>query len=199
MDRSEKKPEKEVIYHHRHKQSNMDELLYTQEVLSEGQFFTGTLRGSGKDLRRLVPVIAGGRIKLGKSKTAQYSACDIVNAECVPAKVDSSAVGKVFALLCSDVLLIGENAEFSTDISVLAKALGTEKAAVDTEHSSLKYKTVMGYISVGRYKRSHIRAFEKGSVLCFDTKTPLPVYLTIGERQNEGFGAVKICTKEELM
>ena len=196
---SEIKPEKEVIYHHRHKQSNMDELLYTQEVLSEGQLFTGTVRGSGKDLRRLMPVISEGRINLGRSKTAQYSVCDIVNAKCVPVKVNSSAVGKVFALLCSDVLLIGENAEFSTDISVLAKALGIESEAIDAEHSSLKYKTVMGYISVGRYKRSHIRAFEKGSVLCFDTNTSLPVYLTIGERQNEGFGVVKICTKEELI
>ncbi|EGC04089.1 RAMP superfamily CRISPR-associated protein [Ruminococcus albus] len=195
---SEIKPEKEVIYHHGQKQGEEGKLLYTQEVLSEGQLFTGTVRGIGKDLRRLMPVIAGGRINLGRSKTAQYSACDIVNAKCVPVKENSSAVGKVFALLCSDVLLIGENAEFSTDISVLAKALGIESEAIDAEHSSLKYKTVMGYISVGRYKRSHIRAFEKGSVLCFITNTALPKYLTIGERQNEGFGAVKICTKEEL-
>ena len=87
---------------------------------------------------------------------------------------------------------------YADHISVLAKALGIESEAIDAEHSSLKYKTVMGYISVGRYKRSHIRAFEKGSVLCFITNTALPKYLTIGERQNEGFGAVKICTKEEL-
>ncbi|WP_173386539.1 RAMP superfamily CRISPR-associated protein [Ruminococcus flavefaciens] len=195
---TEIKPEKEVIYHNGQKQGEDGKLLYTQEVLSEGQLFTGTVRGRGKDLRRLLPAIASGCINLGRSKTAQYSVCDIVNAKCVPVKVNSSAVGKVFALLCSDVLLIGENAEFSTDISVLAKALGIESEAIDAEHSSLKYKTVMGYISVGRYKRSHIRAFEKGSVLCFITNTALPKYLTIGERQNEGFGAVKICTKEEL-
>jgi hypothetical protein len=96
------------------------------------------------------------------------------------------------------VLLLGENAEFSTDISVLAKALGAAPDKIDAAHSSLRYKTVMGYISVGRYKRSHIRAFEKGSVLCFKAENALPKYLTIGERQNEGFGNVRICTEEEL-
>lgn len=195
---SEIKPEKEVIYHHGKKQGEEAKLLYTQECLCEGQLFSGTVRGSGKDLHRLFPAIKGGRINLGRSKSAQYSACDIVMAKCIPIKEESFAVGKVFALLCSDVLLIGENAEFSTDIFSLAKALGTEKTAIDVAHSSLKYKTVMGYVSVGGYKRSHIRAFEKGSVLCFDTKTVLPKYLTIGERQNEGFGCVRICTKEEL-
>ena len=196
---SEKKPEKEVVYHHGQKQGEEGKLLYTQEVLSEGLLFTGTVRGSGKDLRRLYPAIAGGSINLGRSKTAQYSSCDIAKAKCVPIKDERSAVGNVFALLCSDVLLLGENAEFSTEISVLAKALNIGSEAVDKAHSSLRYKTVMGYISVGRYKRPHIRAFEKGSVLCFKTETALPKYLTIGERQNEGFGVVKICTKEELL
>lgn len=196
---SEIKPEKEVIYHHGKKQGEEGKLLYTQECLCEGQFFSGTVRGIGKDLRKLLPAIASGRINLGRSKSAQYSACDIVKAKCVPVINEESATGKVFALLCSDVLTINDNAEFSVGISDFAKALGIENKAVDAAHSSLKYKTVMGYISVGRYKRSHIRAFEKGSVLCFDTKTALPKYLTIGERQNEGFGNVRICTKEELM
>lgn len=198
IDGSEINPEKEVIYHHGKKQGEDGRLLYTQECLYEGQLFSGTVRGFGKDLRKLFPAIASGRINLGRSKSAQYSACDIVKTNCVPVKEEKSAIGKVFALLCSDVILIGENAEFSAGISALVKALGTEKTAIDVAHSSLKYKTVMGYISVGRYKRSHIRAFEKGSVLCFDTKTALPKYMTIGERQNEGFGNVRICTKEEL-
>lgn len=195
----ELKPEKEVIYHHGQKQGEDGKLLYTQECLSEGQLFSGAIRGTDKDLRRLLPVIACGRINLGRSKSAQYSACNIVKAKCVPVNTDTVSAGKVYALLCSDVILTDENAAFSTDISVLAKALGADMKAVDKEHSSLKYTTVMGYISVGRYKRSHIRAFEKGSVLCFESANELSRYMTIGERQNEGFGVVKICTKEELM
>ena len=195
---SEIKPEKEVIYHNGQRQGEECKLLYTQEVLSEGQLFTGTVRGNGKDLRKLLPAVIGGRLNLGRSKTAQYSACNIVGISCKPVKNEKSVSGTVYALLCSDVLLLGENAEFSTDISVLAKALGADPTKIDAVHSSLKYKTVMGYISVGRYKRSHIRAFEKGSVLCFETKNALPKYLTIGERQNEGFGSVRICTKEGL-
>ena len=199
INASEFKPEKEVVYHHGKKQGEEDKLLYTQECLCEGQLFTGTVCGTGKDLRRLLPAIATGRINLGRSKSAQYSACDIVKAKCVSVTDEIINARKVFAVLCSDVLLLGENAEFSTDISVLAKALGVESTAVDKAHSSLRYKTVMGFISVGKYKRSHIRALEKGSVLCFNTTSSLPKYLTIGERQNEGFGMVHICTKDALM
>ena len=203
----ELKPEKEVIYHNGKKQGEDSEkkqkkdskLLYTQECLSEGQLFSGAIRGTGKDLNRLFSVIKCGKINLGRSKSAQYSSCDIVRAKCVPVNTESVSSGKVYALLCSDVILTDENAAFSTDIFVLAKALGAAPDDIDAAHSSLKYTTVMGYISVGRYKRSHIRAFEKGSVLCFESKTELPRYMTIGERQNEGFGVVKLYTKDDLM
>lgn len=199
INSSEVKPEKEVIYHNGKKQGEDGKLLYMQECLSEGQLFSGTVRGTGKDLQKLLPTVTVGRLNLGRSKTAQYSACDIVMISCKPVKEEKIAPGTVYALLCSDVIITDENAAFSTDISVLAKAFDVDMSAVDKLHSSLKYKTVMGYISVGRYKRSHIRVFEKGSVLCFETKTALPKYLTIGERENEGFGSVRICTKEELM
>lgn len=199
IGKNELRPAKEVIYHNGKKQGEDSKMLYTQECLCEGQLFSGTIHGAVSDIRKLLPVIAEGRINLGRSKSAQYSSCDIVRAEFVPVETERVPAGKVYALLCSDVLLIDENAAFSTDIAVLAGALDAEMSAVDKAHSSLKYTTVMGYISVGRYKRSHIRAFEKGSVLCFEAKNELPRYMTIGERQNEGFGTVKICTKEELL
>lgn len=189
---------KETIYHNGQKQGEKSKLLYTQECLCEGQLFSGQITGSGKDLRKLLSVFEEGRINLGRSKSAQYSACDIVALDCVQETKETVDADEIYALLCSDVLLIDENAGFSTDISTLAKALNAELSDDDKIHSSLRYKTVMGYISVGRYKRSHIRAFEKGSVLRFTSKTEMPKYITIGERQNEGFGVIRLCTKNEL-
>lgn len=191
----ELKPKKETIYHH----SNNNKKLYTQESLSEGQMFSGRITGTGKALQELLPIVESGRLSLGKSKTAQYSSCKIIAAECNPANMESIPAGEIYALLCSDVLLLDDNAQFSTDINVLASALGVELTDEDKSHSFLKYHTVMGYISVGRYKRSHIRAFEKGSVIRFTSNKELPQYITVGERQNEGFGLLKLCMKDDLM
>lgn len=198
------KTRKETVYHH----SNKDRILYTQECLCEGQLFSGRITGKGEALRQLLPAVEGRRLSLGRSKTAQYSACEIVGAKCDPTDDGKIPAGEVYALLCSDVLLLDENAQFSTDINVLASALGAELYVDDKEHnslkydkahSSLKYRTVTGYISVGRYKRSHIRAFEKGSVIRFTSDREMSRYITVGERQNEGFGVIKLCSKEELM
>ena len=199
IGKTEIKPLKETIYHHRNKHGDEEALLYTQECLSEGQLFSGTIIGSGKDLSELVPAIESGGLNLGRSKTAQYSFCRITAAKYVPVSEEKVPSGEVYALLCSDVLLLDDNAAYSTDINVLAKALGTELTSEDRRLSSLKYTTVMGYVSVGRYKRSHIRAFEKGSVLHMHTDKELPRYMTVGERINEGFGVIKLCRKEELM
>lgn len=103
---------------------------------------------------------------------------------------------KYMPCFCSDVILLDDNAAFSTDANVLASALGLD---ADMTHSSLGYTTVMGYVSAGRYKRSHIRGFKKGSVICGTLKQQTTKYITIGERQNEGFGVIKFCTKEELL
>ena len=198
INKKEKKPETETIYHHGTKQGEKKKVLYTQECLCEGQLFSGRVTGKGSDLHALLPVLESGRINLGRSKSAQYSACDIIAADCVAVSEDKVKPGEVYALLCSDVLLIDEYANYSTDISVLAKELGAVLSGDDRAHSSLKYKTVTGYVSVGRFKRPHIRAFEKGSVLRFTSDKEVPRYIIIGERQNEGFGVVKFCTKNEL-
>ena len=194
---SELKPEKETIYHNGKKQGEEnDKILYTQECLCEGQLFSGNITGSGKTLRELIPALESGSINIGRSKSAQYSSCTITAMDISKATSVPTVTGELYALLCSDVLLLDENADYTTDIYALARELGIEPVK---EHSALKYKTVMGYVSVGRYKKTHVRAFEKGSVICFKTDKPMPKMLIIGERTNEGFGVVKLFTKEELM
>lgn len=191
----ETKPATEIIYHHRHKKKDTDALLYTQECLCEKQLFSGGIRGKGCDLRKLFSTFEIGELNLGRSKSAQYSACDIVSAEITPVSKETISE-KVYALLCSDVILLDDNAAFYTNANVLASALSLD---ADMTHSSLGYTTVMGYVSAGRYKRSHIRGFKKGSVICGTLKQQTTKYITIGERQNEGFGVIKFCTKEELL
>lgn len=207
---TEIKPQKEIIYHNGKVQGEDKKLLYTQEVLSEGQIYSGRISGPGSLLKELIPILEAGRMRLGRSKTAQYSACDIIAKEIDIDKnnnyksdndtlINAGDDGRLFALLCSDVLVLDESAVFSTDIRVLATEIGIDAECIDLEHSSLKYTNVMGYVSVGRYKRSHLRAFEKGSVICFKPEKSFSRYKYIGERINEGFGEIKICKKEDLM
>ena len=191
-------PITETIYHHGQKQGEKGKLLYTQQCLCEGQMFAGHISGKGSDLIELIPAFEKGSIDIGRSKTAQYSTCQIVAADCV--KPDSTQIdaGEIYALMCSDILLLDDNANYSGSIKDVVDALGGVLDDDDIAHSALMYTSVMGYVSVGRFKREHIRAIKKGSVIKFKTDKPMPRYVTIGERQNEGFGSIKLCTKDEL-
>ena len=201
------KTRSETIYHNG-KQKNRGKLLYTQECLCEDQLFSGSIVGAGKYLNKIMPLLSDLSINLGRSKTSQYSTCSIVADSIIEITADGSEKtnGRIFAVLCSDVLVLDEYANFSTDVKVLTDEVlkdisdGAEKNSLDIRHSAIRYKSVMGYVSVGRFKKSHIRAFEKGSTLCFNGSFNIPKskYLHIGERQNEGYGLIKLCTEDEL-
>ncbi len=194
----ELKPITETIYHHGQKQDENDKLLYTQQCLCEGQMFSGYISGKGSDLFELMPAFEKGSIDIGRSKTAQYSTCQIVAADCVKPNSVQIAAGEIYALMCSDVLLLDENANYAGGIKDAANALGGVLNDDDIAHSVVMHTSVMGFVSVGRFKREHIRAIKKGSVIRLKTDKPMAQYITIGERQNEGFGLIKLCNKDEL-
>lgn len=197
-DGSEVKVKSETIYHHSKKDNG---ILYTQTCISEGQYFGGSISGKGKYLRDISEILSRGIITVGRSKTAQYSECDVMFADIRESAVnylEHNAGDKIAAVFCSDAIFTDENGTCCTDFNYVCKQLGIPNA--DESLSFMKYKTVAGYMSAGRYKKPHLRAVKAGSTICFVSDNALiPQIGFFGEKNGEGFGAVRFVKAEDIM
>lgn len=197
-DGSEVKVKTETIYHHSKKG---DGTLYTQTCISEGQCFGGSIIGKGKYLREILEILGRGIITVGRSKTAQYSECEVIYAnikETAAEYLKHNAGDKIAAVFCSDALFLNESGTGCTDFEYVCGQLGISDAA--EELSFMKYKTLTGYMSAGRYKKPHLHVIKAGSTICFaaDNK-PIPQTAFFGDKNGEGLGMVRFVKAEEIM
>lgn len=199
-DGSEVKVKTETIYHHSHNDGGK---LYTQTCISAEQCFGGSIRGKGKYLREIAEILGGGKISAGRSKTAQYSECDVTFADIKELSSDyleHNEGDKIAAVFCSDAVFNGKNGSCCTDFKYVCEQLKISETNAYKEHSHMKYKTVAGYMSAGRYKKPHIRAVKAGSTICFKAGgEPIPKTGFFGERNGEGFGEVRFVKAEDIM
>ena len=188
--------ETEIVYHHSTGKATGDEAtLYTQECLSAGQVFAGFVTGPDAALDKLLSVLEGGVLTFGRSKTAQYSRCSLVEySGDLPTGDSLSELGVAVAVLDSDVLLDNGFGGYTNDSSVLldkiADELGVSVENADEKFCSVKYRTISGYNAKWNQKKPHVRAFAAGSFFVFDGVQNAPKEFYVGERQAEGFGRV---------
>lgn len=106
---------------------------------------------------------------------------------------------RIAAVFCSDALFTDDCGSYTTDFAEVCGQLGIKNA--DTDKSFMKYKTIMGYMSAGNYKKPHIRAIAAGSTICFTAESvcTLPEYAYFGAKNGEGFGMVRFVKADELM
>lgn len=199
----------EVAYHHR---TGDDATLYTQKCLSAGQVFSGTVEvaSDSDDLVSAIrEVLDVGVLSLGRSKTAQYARCSLVEQPSVSPPDDSIDIraGRSYVLLLeSDTALLDSHGQYTTEYGDLEYALrfacgepawwsAVDADCSDCPVSSLRYRIVTGYNSKWNQKKPHIRAFAAGSCLVVradrDASSVRRAFY-IGERQSEGFGRISI-------
>ena len=214
------KPIVETIYHHKARTQDETEkekeTLYTQTALCKNQYFRGTVSGK----RAFVDVIHcflndaqknGVYLRFGRSKTAQYSACSIMEVKPVqsanPETVKIPAGEIILVLLRSDVLLADGMGGYALTAEALQSALGEQFADLKPDKtvadpngkplfcSALRYREISGFHAKWNLQKPHIRTIAAGSTLVFraEKDMQLPKYLYIGEKQNEGYGAVMCC------
>lgn len=189
-------PITETIYHHKH---TNDPTLYTQTSLCPGQFFKGSISGKADYIRELYGLLCRCDIRFGKSRSAQYSKCSLVNIGIRPVrnKTFTVAPGEMFiALACSDILLPDLRGGYSILMDDLKKAIGF--AGLEPEKgrkrkcSALKYKNITGYNTKWNLQKPSVRAIASGSTLVFiaEKEETLPEFRYIGAKQNEGCGKI---------
>ncbi len=201
-----KKPLTETVYHHtRGSEAN----LYTQTSLCSGQYFRGTITGKSEYVKIIYDILTHSTLRFGRSKTAQYSACELVKADISPVSdsVKTIRSGEQFiVLLLSDVLIPDEAGGYDISVQGLQKAVGhgIEKLECDkgetVKRSALRYRIIAGYNSKWNIQKPQIRTIAAGSTLVFRAESDMkfPSIFTAGAKINEGFGKVMICRPEDF-
>lgn len=206
-------PESRIVYHNRVNGENNG--LYMQYCLCEGQYFKGSVIAQGSLMRELYPLFSSGSFRFGRSKTAQYSRCRLVNGikikEYIPSKIELLKGTPVAFVLKSDVVITNSNGCYSTTKKELVDLIKGTVVNDDNEFAwdslddfaidktSLSTRVISGYNAKWNMKKPHIIALKAGSVVVarVSKDVVIPEEFVIGERQNEGFGVVRVISNAD--
>lgn len=199
-------PEKKIVYHNAN--TNTDEQgLYMQYCLASGQYFSGVISGPEDKIQKIAELFFDkegnfdGKLRFGRSKTAQYSSCTVCEfkrEEIENSRLSGNADCIAAYRLESDVCL-SENGIPTTDIKALCLALQVDYKNLLPE-TSIASKTVSGYNAKWNMKKPQLTVISSGSTIVFKlpegivckNRERLARIVYIGDRLNEGYGRVRL-------
>lgn len=186
----------ETQYHHTR---SGDAGLYTQDSISAGQYLYGEVTSSDKNLLdQLAELLKTGDFRLGRSKSAQYSGCSLLEFKEHEKKVPSveGVESEVIFTLDSDVILSDCNGINTVDPEALKEALGIQDKPAEF---NLGYKIIHGYNAKRNMRNLPVVAFTMGSTVTVKEYATGERSKQIGCRTAEGFGRIRVYTKEEVI
>ena len=183
--------------------------LYTQECLCAGQYYSGSIVANGKKMKQIAPLLEADSIRFGRSKTAQYANCKIVDRkfhETENPEITLEAGTVAVVVLRSDVVLVDEAGRYAPTFEALKeavqKAFGSlfEDEALRKE-SMLRIDTISGYNAKWNLKKPQFPVIKAGSCLVFDVKKDVHAqqFVKIGERRHEGYGEVELLANAQAI
>lgn len=193
-------PKTKIVYHNAI--NTEDGGLYTQYCISGGQYYKGRIEAPGRLLKKLKPLFDDKVLYFGRSKTSQYARCQVVNAEWRAVKSETVDLkdGKIAAFLCeSDIVPICDG-RYTVGLEALCKKLeGAANIQITSESinrfTNITSANVSGYNAKWNMKKPQHPVIKAGSVVLFrvkESQKDLAVRYTIGAKQNEGFGRVRL-------
>lgn len=192
-----------TVYHH---STGPDGTLYMQSSLDAGMIYSGELRLPAALAEPVKELLQRTRFAFGRSRSAQYAACSLLGEPTeAPLRNELRATedgAPIYAVLQSDLLLSeGGLYETRNDAvrAALAKALNLDAAPVEDTPDYCLYHSVGGYQMSWQLQKSQIPAVRGGSVYVLRSKGGrIPLWLTLGELTQEGFGLFRIYTRQEM-
>lgn len=198
----------EDIFHHVHG----DKLLYTQEAVSAGQYFRGSVTGPDDLIEVILNLLNQYPLRIGRSKTAQYARARVEGLpeqdQTAPAE-NTISPGDLFAVsLASDVLITDENGVDITNPATLRemvmKAYGLTNETVESfsDIDNLSVRLVHGYNAKRNLRNVPRSVFAMGSTFGFRARQNILIdkeRSVIGERQAEGFGCLQFISEKEVI
>ena len=188
-----------VVYHHARPKNGRSGELYALEVIPRRRYFAGEIHGSSEDIRKISELLKSADLRFGKSRTAQYGSCKLVDLKA--AKAEKNIVvkdGKIVVTLLSDAVFCDENGyttEFNKVSTTIAEALGIGNSKVCKEECIYETSMRTGYNTQWNLSSPLIPAIAAGSAFTFDVgeeKKTISLNKRIGEYTREGCGEYRI-------
>ncbi len=212
---------KEVFYHHARPVDDKDgkkdkaiDTFYQYNAISADQYFVGEIKGSNEGLKTIVDLLNKNncKMRIGKSKTAQYGSVTVVKYKEETSdeiKISVNKGNELAVVAQSHIMLLddfGGNIIKPEEIvkKIAEKLFGKEDAqkyCVNEKTSFIKVDQIGGYNRKWNLERPPVPAIAPGSVFTFiytGGKTEINKYISIGERQNEGLGKMYVWVKDAV-
>lgn len=198
------KPLTETTYHH---STGNDAILYTQTSICEGQYFRGTVSGKAEYIKEIAEILRKTELHFGRSKSAQYSTCELIQLDCSKSerkKIKIKKGTRFIALLISDILIPDEYGGYDISVEALKNIIGLGALECDknetVKRSALRYRVISGYNTKWNIQKPHIRTIAAGSTLVFTAEEDMELdeRITVGAKQNEGYGNVMFYKTDEF-
>lgn len=214
---------KEVFYHHARPVDDEDgkkskdkaiDTFYQYNAISADQYFIGEIKGSKEGLKTIVDLlnINNCKMRIGKSKTAQYGSVTVVKykeEKSDEIKISVNNGNELAVVAQSHIMLLDD---FGGNIikpekivkKIAEKLFGKEDAqkyCVNEKMSFIKVDQIGGYNRKWNLERPPVPAIAPGSVFTFiysGDKKEINKYISIGERQNEGLGKMYVWVKDAV-
>lgn len=201
-------PDTSLVYHHSRKQKSRDGkngVLYTQEVLREDQYFSGSIMTEARYADIICRLLEEKTLRFGKSKSAQYGRCRIVRIkeEAYTYSMSLKAGEKILVAFVSDGIFINETGytvDYEQVRELLAKSLGLSYRA-DTVDETVYMQTriISGYNTVWNLKKPSVPGIKAGSVFEYTVESDCVIHTEFaGERNLEGTGRIHIYREKNM-
>lgn len=205
--------ERELIYHNRMEAApGEDRLLYSAEALKEGQYFKGSIYMDWKYGSLLKGLLENTGLSFGKSRTAQYGACELAGRVSVDTvgkvRVHAGYGDRVAVTLRSDAVFLndsGYTVRFDEVKRLIAETFSIPYRGEEDGGSMVQTRELTGYYSKWNLKRQAVPAVRAGSVFVYviDDENGWELQtdasrLFVGERNLEGCGEVMISGCREM-
>ena len=200
--------EKETTAHFSHATNKRAKQLYYRSSVSSRLLYSGEVILPAKYIERISALlIPGAGLRLGGSKSAQYSECRITAANNKAFHTTAINVHKgesVFAVLASDLLFFSDGMPVLDNSEIrekLCSVIGDAVSAYEPRFIDyVTYHTIGGYNAMWHLQKQQRTVVSGGSVFCLTvTKdAQLPSELYVGEYLQEGFGHIRIISSAEM-
>lgn len=201
-------PDTSLVYHHSRKQKSRDGkngVLYTQEVLREDQYFSGSIMTEARYGDIICRLLEEKTLRFGKSKSAQYGRCRIVRIkeDAYTYSMSLKAGEKILVAFVSDGIFINETGytvDYEQVRELLAKSLGLSyRADIVDETVYMQTRIISGYNTVWNLKKPSVPGIKAGSVFEYTVESDCVIHTEFaGERNLEGSGRIHIYREKDM-
>ena len=180
-----------------------DASMYTQTCIEAGQYLYGTVEGPEDLLKILAQLIEAHPLRLGMSRSAQYSRCTLVREKLElvapeePERIHIAKNGRLVIALESDFIPGTQDRVID---SIVQSVLPDKEYETDMGQTAMDYHMIHGYHAKRNLRNIPLQAAVMGSVIT--VRVPAGYkgesVLRKGRRCAEGFGVIRLYSPEML-